>query len=249
MTNLVTMRVQLVAYTHFEPPADLSWETDAEGAEALTEFAGRACYETWDKPNPHTATNAGYIRHVLEVGHVSLLEHANVTFYITGISRSCTHELIRHRHFSYSQLSQRFVPEEDALVVPPPALEDDPELVEVFTAAAEQSREAYRTLLTALEEKFADEPNALLRRKQARQAARAVLPNATETRIVVTGNLRSWRHFIGMRATEYADVEIRQLAISCLRQLQDIAPTVFGDFEISVLPDGSEIATSPYAMD
>ena len=249
MTNLVTMRVQLVAYTHFEPPADLSWETDAEGAEALTEFAGRACYETWDKPNPHTATNAGYIRHVLEVGHVSLLEHANVTFYITGISRSCTHELIRHRHFSCSRLSQRFVPEEDALVVPPPAIEDDPELVEVFTAAADQSREAYRTLLTALEEKFATEPNALLRRKQARQAARAVLPNATETRIVVTGNLRSWRHFIGMRATEYADVEIRQLAISCLRQLQNIAPTVFGDPEISVLSDGSEIATSPYAMD
>ena len=172
-----------------------------------------------------------------------------MTFYITGISRSCTHELIRHRHFSYSQLSQRFVPEEDALVVPPPAIEDDPELVEVFTAAADQSREAYRTLLTALEEKFATEPNALLRRKQARQAARAVLPNATETRIVVTGNLRSWRHFIGMRATEYADVEIRQLAISCLRQLQNIAPTVFGDFEISVLSDGSEIATSPYAMD
>ena len=66
---------------------------------------------------------------------------------------------------------------------------------------------------------------------------------------MVTGNLRSWRHFIGMRATEYADVEIRQLAISCLRQLQNIAPTVFGDFEISVLSDGSEIATSPYAMD
>lgn len=63
MTNLVTMRVQLVAYTHFDPPTDLGWETDAEGSEALTEFAGRACYETWDKPNPHTATNAGYIRH------------------------------------------------------------------------------------------------------------------------------------------------------------------------------------------
>lgn len=249
MTHLATMRVQVVAYTHFVPPADIEWETDAEGAEALTEFAGRACYETWDKPNPHTATNAGYIRHVLEVGHVSLLEHATVTFYITGISRSCTHELIRHRHFSYSQLSQRFVPEDEALVVPPPALADDPHLVEVFTAAAEKSREAYRTLLAALEEKFAAEPNALLRRKQARQAARAVLPNATETRIVVTGNLRSWRHFIGMRATEYADVEIRQLAIACLRQLQQIAPTVFGDFEISVLSDGSEIATSPYVMD
>ena len=62
--------------------------------------------------------------------------------------------------------------------------------------------------------------NATLRRKQARQAARAILPNATETRIVVTGNYRAWRHFIAMRATEHADVEIRELAVECLRQLQ-----------------------------
>ena len=76
-----------------------------------------------------------------------------------------------------------------------------------------------------------------------------MLPNATETRIVVTGNYRAWRHFIGMRATEHADVEIRQLAVECLRQLTELAPTVFGDFEISALPDGSEVATSPYVLE
>ena len=79
--------------------------------------------------------------------------------------------------------------------------------------------------------------------------ARAVLPNATETRIVVTGNFRSWRHFISMRATEHADAEIRALAVACLRELQAVAPVAFGDFEVSKLRDGSVIASSPYAFE
>ena len=84
---------------------------------------------------------------------------------------------------------------------------------------------------------------------QARQAARAILPNATETRIVVTGNYRAWRHFIAMRASEQADVEIRRLAIACLRQLVDIAPQAFADFDIATLADGTEVATSPLATE
>ncbi|GAA3960048.1 FAD-dependent thymidylate synthase [Gordonia caeni] len=248
MSELVPLKVQLVASTSFDVP-DVPWSTDADGGEALIEFAGRACYESWDKPNPRTATNAGYLRHVLEVGHTSLFEHASATFYITGISRSCTHELIRHRHFSYSQLSQRFVPEHDANVVAPPAIRGDAELEALFLAATDASRAAYAELLHRLEDKFAGVPNAILRRKQARQAARSVLPNATETRIVVTGNYRAWRHFIGMRATEHADTEIRELAVACLRRLTDLAPTAFGDFEIGELADGSEVATSPFVFE
>jgi thymidylate synthase (FAD) len=208
-----------------------------------------ACYQSWSKPNPKTATNAGYLRHIIDVGHFSVLEHASVSFYITGISRSCTHELIRHRHFSYSQLSQRFVPENDSHIVVPPAMEDDDEVRRILIEAADASRATYTELLTRLEAKFADQPNAILRRKQARQAARAVLPNATETRIVVTGNYRAWRHFIAMRASEHADVEIRRLAIACLRQLVDVAPAVFGDFQVSALADGTEVATSPLATE
>ena len=249
MADTAPLRVQLIAKTEFLAPPGVPWSTDADGGEALTEFAGRACYQSWSKPNPKTATNASYLRHIIDVGHFSVLEHASVSFYITGLSRSCTHELIRHRHFSYSQLSQRFVPERDSQVVLPPGLEDDPELQELFLTAADASRHAYTTLLTKLEAKFADEPNAVLRRKQARQAARAVLPNATETRIVVTGNYRAWRHFIAMRASEHADVEIRRLAIACLRQLADLAPAVFADFEIATLADGTEVATSPLATE
>jgi thymidylate synthase (FAD) len=236
---------QVVAYTQFTPPAEVPWETDADGGQALAEFAGRACYQSWGKPNPATATNAGYLRHILEVGHLSVLEHGSVTFYLTGMSRSLTHELIRHRHFSYSQLSQRYVPERDASMVEPDVIADDPELHAMFQAATEASLQAYTELLEGLEKKFADVENATLRRKQARQAARAVLPNATETRIVVTGNYRAWRHFVAMRASEHADVEIRGLAVSCLRELQRVAPNVFADFTITSLPDGTEVASSP----
>jgi thymidylate synthase (FAD) len=249
VAEIAPLRVQLIAKTEFTAPADVPWSTDAEGGQALVEFAGRACYQSWDKPNPRTATNAGYLQHIIDVGHFSVLEHASVSFYITGISRSCTHELIRHRHFSYSQLSQRYVPENDSEVVLPPGIEDDPELQQLFAEAADASRAAYTELLSRLEEKLAGQPNATLRRKQARQAARAVLPNATETRIVVTGNYRAWRHFVAMRASEHADVEIRRLAIACLRTLIEVAPSVFADFEIATLADGSEVATSPLATE
>lgn len=249
MARTVPLTVQLIARTEFLPPADVAWSTDADGGQALAEFAGRACYQSWAKPNPATATNAGYLRHILEVGHLSVLEHGSVSFYLTGVSRSLTHELIRHRHFSYSQLSQRYVPERDAAMVEPDVITDDPELHALFTEATAASVKAYEELLAGLEKRFADVPNATLRRKQARQAARAVLPNATETRIVVTGNYRAWRHFIGMRATEHADVEIRELAVECLRQLRAAVPNVFSDFEIAALDDGTEIASSPFVTE
>jgi thymidylate synthase (FAD) len=246
--EIVPPQVKLVAWTQFEAPDEVPWSTDADGGQALAEFAGRACYQSWKKPNPATATNAGYLAHILEVGHLSVLEHGTVSFYFTGVSRSFTHELIRHRHFSYSQLSQRYVPERDAAMVEPSVIADDPELHKKFVAATEASAQAYTELLEGLEARFADVANPTLRRKQARQAARAILPNATETRIVVTGNYRAWRHFVAMRATEHADVEIRELAVECLKQLQRVAPNVFADFTISALPDGTEVAASPYAQ-
>lgn len=249
MPQIVPPRVQVIAQTCFTPPEDVPWSTDADGGQALAEFAGRACYQSWSKPNPATATNAGYLRHILEVGHLSVLEHGSVTFYLTGVSRSLTHELVRHRHFSYSQLSQRYVPERDAAMVEPEVVADDPELHALFVRATQASLEAYDRLLEGLEKRYADVSSPLSRRKQARQAARAVLPNATETRIVVTGNYRAYRHFVAMRATESADVEIRALAVAMLRELQRVAPNVFGDFRISALDDGTEVASSPLALE
>ena len=250
MAETAPLRVQLIAKTEFLAPPDVPWTTDADGGPALVEFAGRACYQSWSKPNPKTATNAGYIKHIIDVGHFSVLEHASVSFYITGISRSCTHELIRHRHFSYSQLSQRYVPEEDSQIVVPPGHGRRPRTAaDPGRGRRRQPCHLHRAAGQARGQVRRPARTRVLRRKQARQAARAVLPNATETRIVVTGNYRAWRHFIAMRASEHADVEIRRLAIECLRQLADVAPAVFADFEISTLADGTEVATSPLATE
>jgi thymidylate synthase (FAD) len=245
VVEIVPLTVQAIAWTHFEPPPDVPWRTDADGGQALAEFAGRACYQSWAKPNPRTATNAGYLRHILEVGHLSVLEHGSVTFYLSGVSRSLTHELIRHRHFSYSQLSPRYGPGSGAAMVEPAAIADDPELHARFVEATQATVRAYDDLLAGIEQRFAGPADATLRRKQARQAARSVLPNATETKIVVTGNYRAWRHFVAMRASEHADVEIRALAVACLRELHRIAPNAFADFDIMPLPDGTEVASSP----
>src|SRR3954451_22818654 len=176
--RIAPLKVQVIAQTRFDTPADVPWQTDAEGGQALAEFAGRACYESWDKPNPATATNQVFIRHILEVGHGSVLEHASVSMYLTGVSRSLTHELIRHRHFSFSQLSQRHVPDEDVAVVEPAVVAADPALHERFVTATEAALAAYRALLVELESRGADAPNAALRHRQARQAARSVLPSA-----------------------------------------------------------------------
>ncbi|MCV7193442.1 FAD-dependent thymidylate synthase [Mycolicibacterium brumae] len=249
MAEPAPLRVQLIAKTEFTAPSQAPWSTDADGGQALIEFAGRACYEAWDKANPRTAGNADYLRHLIDVGHLAALEHASATLYITGLSRSCGHELVRHRHLSFSELSQRYQPDGDSRVVVPAAIAADPELEGLFLAAADDSRAVYDALLARLEEKLAGDPQAKLRRKQARQAARAVLPYGTETRVVATGNYRAWRHFIAMRASEHADLEMRRLAIACLRELAALAPAVFGDFEITALADGTEVATSPLATE
>lgn len=244
MNNL--LKVQLVGKTAFFSP-DVPWETDADGGQALAELAGRACYQSWSKPNPKTATNAGYLAHILEVGHLSVLEHGTVSFYLTGISRSLSHELVRHRHFSYSQLSQRYVPEDAVEFVEPDVIAEDPALHAIFVSATEATRAWYTVLKRGLEHRLAALPDGTGKKKAARQAARAILPNATETRVVMTGNYRAWRHFVAMRATEHADVEIRELAVAVLRELQrpDVASNVFADFVISKLDDGTEIASSP----
>jgi thymidylate synthase (FAD) len=244
-----TVRVHLIAWTEFSPPKDVDWITDADGGQALVEFAGRAIYQSWDKPVPSTATNAGYVHHLIQVGHLSVLEHSSATFYITGISRGVAHEVIRHRHLSISELSPRVPPEDDDVL--PEAVARDDALTELFRKASAEARVAYHSLLAALESDAGEGAGTAGRvlRKQARQAARAVLPHASPTTLVVTGNFRAWRHFVGMRGSDAAHSEIRTLAVVLLRSLQELAPSVFDDFRISQLADGTETAASPLVGD
>lgn len=222
------------------------WSTDTEEAgQKLVEVAGRLCYMSFARPRP--GGNQAYIGHLLEVGHGSVLEHAVFNLIITGVSRSFTHELIRHRAgFGYSQLSQRFVDESECAFVEPDVIANDPELHEVWLEAITTSQRAYRRLAEGLAARFSNLDDKTLRRKKAREAARSVLPNATETRIFVTGNARALRHFIELRANAAADAEIRRLAVAWLRIVQGAAPNLFGDFIIEPCPLGGEMARTPY---
>jgi len=217
----------------------VSWQTDSEIAgEHLAEVAGRLCYMSFAKPRP--GGNKVYLDHILEVGHGSVLEHAVWNFIFVGVSRSLTHELVRHRAgFGFSQLSQRYVDESIAEYVEPDTIANDPQTHAIWLDAVAHAHQAYMKLVEKLAEHFKDEPDRTLRRKLARQAARSVLPNATETKIFVTANARAWRHFIEMRASRHAEIEIRKLAVKVLRILQAEAPNLFGDYQLDALPDGT----------
>ncbi len=223
----------------------LSWQTDTTvGAQELCEAAGRVCYMSFGKGRK---SNADYLGNILDSAHGSVLEHAVWNFIITGVSRAFTHELVRHRAgFGYSQLSQRYVDESTADFIEPDCIATDVELHQVWLEAVRQSHAAYGRLVEGLQRKFKDEPDATLRRKLARQAARSVLPNATETKIFVTANGRALRHFIESRGHEHAEVEIRKVALQVLRLMQREAPALFGDYSIVSLPGGVEVARTEH---
>lgn len=222
------------------------WSTDTEEAgQKLVEVAGRLCYMSFARPRP--GGNQSYIGHLLEVGHGSVLEHAVFNLIVTGVSRSFTHELIRHRAgFGYSQLSQRFVDESECAFIEPDVIAQDPELHEAWLEAITTAQRAYRRLAEGLTAKFSNLDDKTLRRKKAREAARSVLPNATETKIFVTANARALRHFIEMRSDPAADVEIRKVAVAILKALQQASPNLFGDYTIRPVGEGGETASTEH---
>lgn len=194
------MRVELIALTRY---------LRAEGTpEALIEHAGRVCYRSASHGDA-----AAFIRARLREGHESIIEHASATFELSGISRACTHQLVRHRLASYSQESQRYVDMAAPEWVVPAAISADPEALRIWEDFAAQVQIAYR---------------ALRERGVRKEDARFVLPNATATRIVVTMNFRELLHFFRLRITPEAQWEIRAVAVEMLRQLAPHSPTIFG---------------------
>ncbi len=219
----------------------MRFETDTEvPAEILAEVAGRTCYMSFGKGRK---TNAEYLDRIISSHHGSVLEHAVWNFLITGVSRSLTHELIRHRiGVSYSQLSQRYVDESQARYVVPPLYREQPELYERWLGAVESAHTAYEELVKATEPCVAEmhpELSPTDRRKLVRQSARSVLPNACETKIFISANARALRHFFEMRGSAHADAEIRELAIAMFRIMKEEAPNIFADLNV-VLEEGTE---------
>ncbi|KKN91262.1 hypothetical protein LCGC14_0221300 [marine sediment metagenome] len=223
-----------------------------DDGEWLVEFAGRMCYQSWPKCGEKSKgrKHEDHVKHLIEVGHGAAIEHSTYTFAIWDVSRSLTHELVRHRIASYSQLSQRYVDSSSVRFIVPPAMQElekiDPDAYRAWIEHCERSRQLYEELTAKLSDMYGDTESKLERRKKARQAARSVLPNATETKIIVTMNARAVRHLIELRANPAADVEIRKLAVKICRILQDKAPLFAHGLGIVKLQDGTEGVESKY---
>ena len=195
------MHVEIIGITGFQ--------IGEGGPEALLEHAGRACYRSESRGRP-----GKFLQARIREGHESIIEHASVTFEISGISRACSHQLVRHRLASYSQESQRYVDMIAPEFVMPPSVAENPQARAVWDEFMGQVSDTYRQL------------RELGTRKED---ARFFLPNAAATRIIVTMNLRSLRHFFSVRCDKAAQWEIRALALEMLRQVHEIAPAVFAD--------------------
>lgn len=223
MTNIVTPEVRLLAHTKIDEKAISEWmsiQDASTDAETLLTMAGRNCYRSFHRPNEATYNDADYLRRTLgDQGHWSIAEHATATLYFTGVSRAFLAELTRHRHLSFSVESQRFINANNANIVMPPAVRDAGERAQVeLRWGAGQRILGYELLQDALNH---------LPKKQRNEAARALLPNAVETRMVVTGNLRAWHEVIQRRTQPDADAEMQEVMRLAKDQLHTVSPVIF----------------------
>lgn len=200
------MHVELIAVTRYLPETD----PEAAGPEALIEHAGRVCYRSRSRGDP-----AAFLRARLREGHESIIEHASATFEVSGISRACSHQLVRHRIASYSQESQRYVDMSDPELVVPDSIAENAQAMGVWSDLVGHVKGAYQELRAM---------------GVLKEDARFVLPNAAATRIVVTMNFREYLHFFRLRITPEAQWEIRRMALAMLETLVPHSPTIFGDF-------------------
>ncbi len=226
-------QLTLLSRPSFVEPTHLpvNWNTPTTEAEQIAEYAGRLCYMSQD--NPAGRTTREYLTNIMNHGHGSVLEHVNFSVLVEGVSRSFTHELVRHRAgMAFSQLSQRYVNEEDCDFVIPPALLAIPDLLGAWKEARLEDRADYARQSMALMLHYNHIEDRTQRRKVVREATRSVLPNATETKVVVTGNLRAWRHIMTLRGNEGADAEMRRFAVAALNLLQCETPSLLGDFVV-----------------
>src|SRR6476620_6827475 len=240
-------RITVLSRPAFTTPEHLgvAWMGESTDGERLAEFAGRLCYMS--QHNPAGRSTRDYLENIKKQGHGSVLEHANYSLLLEGVSRSLTHELVRHRAgFAYSQLSQRYVDESEASFVVPPAIAGDETLEGAWRLQIASAQSTYVALVAQLMERYGWVADRVHRRKMAREAARGVLPNSTETKIVVTGNARAWRTRLELRSSEGAELEIRRLAVTVLRVMLEEAPAFFSDFEIYQAEDRREAARISY---
>lgn len=233
MIDFVEPEVRLIGHTQLSDDLmpggvmsnlKMDRQDGATDAETVIEYAGRSCYRSFHRPNPATHKVSDYLERTLfDQKHFSIAEHVQITVEVTGVSRAWTHEMVRHRAFKFSQESQRFIDMENFEVVLPPALRDNWVLVDEVEEAMNGVAEAYGRIVHDLLSRGKT-------RKQAREAARAILPNATATGIVISGDIRSWIFMLDRRLRPDADAEFQEVAKLMLEAITPVAPSIFEEF-------------------
>lgn len=224
------------------------------GGAAAAKTGGQLCYLSFGEGHTPNEGAQGYLNHIKSSGHGSVLEHAGFTILLWGVSRSFTHELVRHRvGMGFSQVSQRYVGETTLRFVERPEFVTNRKLHDRFCTRIQRTATEYGDIVAelghargiALDKLTRSERTAA--RKALRQASRACLTNEVEAPIQVTGNGRAWRNFLDQRGTEHAEPEIRRVAFHVWQILNQAEPLLFGDYEPTPAPDGiGHILTTSY---
>jgi thymidylate synthase (FAD) len=214
-----------------------------QSAENIVEIAGRICYMSFGT-RQFRRDNYDYVQNLISQGHESVLEHVVWSFLITDVSRSFTHQLVRHRiGFSYSQLSQQYHDEENAQTAIPTVIRNSSELAQQWTELVAATRAAYRNIVGILEQDqdILPELSKKERNRLIRSAARGILPGNTMTKIMVTANARALRHFFSLRGGLEGDEEMRLVSNLLFEIVSKDAPSLFADFVLDNLSDGSPV--------
>lgn len=245
--------IEVIGSQQFIPPDSIAWEPtewdtnspidELSGGEYLAEFAGRLCYMSFGADldvgghktvNGRGGGNQAYLDNIRLQRHGSVLEHAVYTILVQGVSRSFSHEMVRHRAgFGFSQLSQRFVDESDICFIRPPDIAAYSLAELAWARGCFSSIHAYGAIV----EEMSNYLDVKRDKKRIRQAARSVLPNCAETKMVITGNGRAWRNFLEQRGSWHADEEIRAVALAVYKNLNEVAPNLVSDYRLVATPD------------
>lgn len=221
----------------YDPSSEFDFDTDATDSESLAEFGGRLCYMSFNTDNNDNITktikrsNLDYLqKSIIANKHFSVLEHSNISILIDNISVLATHELVRHRIASYSQLSGRYVRTADIGFYIPTCISEDPIALGLFLEALEHTHQYYLKLVNHF---GLDEEQDFGRKKTVTSALRRLLGQGRASKILVTANIRAWRHMIEIRTSEHAEEEIALVFRKIFTALKAEHPAFFDDAVIS----------------
>jgi len=234
-------RLDIHEFSRFFQDESVQWNRTpgATDAEEVIEFAGRICYMSFgEQQSPKS--NDEYIKHLIAQTHESVLEHASWTFLLTGVSRAFTHQMVRHRvGFSFSQLSQQYHDEKAAKFVIPEEVKASARATDLWLQLIAEMQRGYQSITSGLEDENMNRSTSPREtRRSIRSAARSILPNATETKIVFSANGRALRHFLDVRGGIIGDLEMRRVSALVFSLLQQEAPALLADFEKLAPGDG-----------